>query len=84
MSTPEVEDKCRGVKRGKCHKQGPKTRNGFLNFLRDYRKKACGKSMVQIAKEGGRKWRSMKDCEKKKYNSMVSINYVLVDATYIS
>lgn len=52
---------------GKCHKQGPVTRNPFFNFLRDYRKKHCGKSVVEIAREGAKEWRSMSEQQKEQY-----------------
>lgn len=56
-----------GQKGGKCHKQGPVTRNPFFNFLRDYRKKHCGKTAVQIARDGGKEWRSMSEQQKEQY-----------------
>lgn len=56
--------------RAKCARPGRVTRNSFFNFLRDFRKKCCGKSMIQIAREGGRVWRCLKGKEKEKYVQM--------------
>ncbi|KAK9695047.1 Protamine and protamine like [Popillia japonica] len=56
-----------GQKGGKCHKPGPVTRNPFLNFLRDYRKKHCGKTVVQIARDGAKEWRCMSEQQKEQY-----------------
>lgn len=54
----------------KCARPGRVTRNSFFNFLRDYRRQSCGKSMVTIAKEGARKWKCLSECEKKRYVDM--------------
>ncbi|GJQ73197.1 hypothetical protein Trydic_g13580 [Trypoxylus dichotomus] len=57
------------VQKGKCHKEGPITRNPFFNFLRDYRKKHCGWTVVQIAREGAKEWRRMSEQQKQQYKN---------------
>ncbi|XP_037936030.1 protamine-like [Teleopsis dalmanni] len=53
----------------KCPKKKPKpvSSNGFLNFLKEYSKKQCGKSAIQIVVAGARRWNCMSDKNKKKY-----------------
>lgn len=63
--------KSRGGKKGKkCARPGPIIRNAFLNFLRDFRRKKCGKSMTNISKEAAKKWKCMSICKKSKYIKM--------------
>jgi hypothetical protein len=61
----------RPVKRGKLSKgdckSGKLTRNPFLNFLREIRPTLCGHSVVQVAIEGGKRWRNMTDSQKLAY-----------------
>ncbi|GJQ73198.1 hypothetical protein Trydic_g13581 [Trypoxylus dichotomus] len=51
----------------KSHRPGRLTRNPFLNFLREYRRTHCNMSMIQIACEGAKEWRSMTDEQKQQY-----------------
>lgn len=58
---------CKGSKRKKCAKPGPVIKNAFINFLRDFRKKRCGKSMPEISKEAAKRWKCMSICKRSKY-----------------
>lgn len=51
----------------KCARPGPVVRNAFINFLRDFRKKRCGKSMTVISKEAAKVWKCMSICKRSKY-----------------
>ncbi|XP_057659876.1 protamine-like [Diorhabda carinulata] len=51
----------------RCIRPGPKTRNPFLNFLRDVRKRHCEWSITKIAIEGAKCWCRMPKHEKQKY-----------------
>jgi hypothetical protein len=51
---------------GEC-KSGKLTRNPFFNFLREIRPTLCGHSVVQVAIEGGKRWRTMTDSQKLTY-----------------
>lgn len=51
----------------KCARPGPTIKNPFINFLRDFRKKRCGKSMPNISKEAAKIWKCMNICKRSKY-----------------
>lgn len=51
----------------KCARPGPIIKNAFFNFLRDFRKKRCGKSMTSISKEAAKKWKCLSICKRSKY-----------------
>lgn len=55
----------------RCYRPGIVTRNPFFNFLRDYRKKVCGKSVIQIAVDGARIWNRMSENQKCIYMQQV-------------
>lgn len=59
--------------RGKCMRPGPVTNNGYLNFLREYRRKHCGLTAVQTVRQGAKAWNSLSEQEKNKYTAIVSI-----------
>uniref|UniRef100_A0A182Y5R0 Uncharacterized protein n=1 Tax=Anopheles stephensi TaxID=30069 RepID=A0A182Y5R0_ANOST len=46
---------------------GKTTRNPYLNFLRDYRRKNCHLSAVDIVRQGAEQWRRMSDEQKLPY-----------------
>uniref|UniRef100_A0A182RPP2 HMG box domain-containing protein n=1 Tax=Anopheles funestus TaxID=62324 RepID=A0A182RPP2_ANOFN len=48
-------------------KPGKKTRNPYLNFLRDFRIKNCHLSVVEIVRQGAEQWRRMTDEQKLPY-----------------
>ena len=55
----------------KCMRPGPITSNGYLNFLREYRKKRCGLTAVQTVVCGAKEWNCLSCAQKKKYRLMV-------------
>nr|CAI5835926.1 unnamed protein product [Callosobruchus analis] len=54
-------------KKKRCHKEGRKTSNPFLNFLRIFRKQHCGWSVKKVAIEGAKCWCKMTPEQKRKY-----------------
>lgn len=50
-----------------CFNAGEYTRNPFFNFLREYRQKHCGLTIVEQSKRAGAEWRRMTSAEKCKY-----------------
>uniref|UniRef100_A0A182M4M6 HMG box domain-containing protein n=1 Tax=Anopheles culicifacies TaxID=139723 RepID=A0A182M4M6_9DIPT len=48
-------------------KPGKKTRNPYINFLRDFRQKNCHLSAVEIVRQGAEQWRRMSDEQKLPY-----------------
>lgn len=56
----------------KCYREGKVTRNAFFNYLRTLRKQYCGCTIIEIAVQGGKKWKQMSECEKKPFRDMVS------------
>lgn len=57
-------------RRKKCFKAGVKTRNAYLNFLRDFRKTHCGLTPSQIVVAGAKVWNRMDMKCKLKYITM--------------
>uniref|UniRef100_A0A1B0CQQ8 HMG box domain-containing protein n=1 Tax=Lutzomyia longipalpis TaxID=7200 RepID=A0A1B0CQQ8_LUTLO len=51
----------------KCYRSGPITPNPFFNFLRTFRPQHCGKTIIEIAREGAKLWSSMTPLEKEQY-----------------
>lgn len=47
--------------------RGPKTKNSFLNYLRDLRKRLSGYTAIEIAILGGNDWNQMTEFEKFPY-----------------
>lgn len=64
-----VKNKCKNYK---FFRPGPVTRNSFLNFLRDVRKKTRASFVTQISKRGAKVWRQMSEQEKSKYKAMAN------------
>lgn len=64
--------KSRGCKprRKKCFRAGIKTKNAYLNFLRDFRKTHCGLSPSQIVVAGAKVWNRLDLKCKMKYIKM--------------
>lgn len=56
---------------GKCMRPGPMTRNGYLNFLREYRQKHCGLTAVETVRQGAFAWNKLSQEEKNRYKQMV-------------
>lgn len=50
-----------------CHREGPVTRNPFLNFMRYKRRTSCAHSIVSMAREAANEWNKMTDMEKCPY-----------------
>lgn len=59
---------------GKCMRPGPITTNGYLNFLREYRKKHCGLSAVETVRQGAAEWNKLSEQEKNRYTQQVRIS----------
>lgn len=57
---------------GHCMRGGPITSNGYLNFLREFRKKCCGLSAVETVRQGAKLWNRLSCKQKDKYRLMVS------------
>ncbi|KAF2886943.1 hypothetical protein ILUMI_19230 [Ignelater luminosus] len=51
----------------KCYKAGKITRNPFFNFLREYRSKNCGMTVIALAKAAGAIWRKMDATQREPY-----------------
>lgn len=59
-------------KKSKCGvRPGPMTNNGYLNFLRWFRRKNVGMNAREIVKRGARMWCSLSAEEKAPYRRMV-------------
>ncbi|KAM7355633.1 uncharacterized protein ACRADG_001635 [Cochliomyia hominivorax] len=43
----------------RCQRPGPKQRNPYLNFLRDFRKRCCGLSPIETIRQGAKAWKSL-------------------------
>ncbi|XP_065366190.1 protamine-like [Calliphora vicina] len=54
----------------RCMRPGPITNNGYLNFLRDYRKQCCGMSPTETIRRGALRWMKLSEKEKEKYNRL--------------
>uniref|UniRef100_W8C5A7 Protamine n=1 Tax=Ceratitis capitata TaxID=7213 RepID=W8C5A7_CERCA len=55
---------------GHCMRGGPITSNGYLNFLREFRKKCCGLSAVETVRQGAKLWNRLSCKQKDKYRLM--------------
>ncbi|XP_056635511.1 protamine-like [Diorhabda sublineata] len=51
----------------RCSRPGPKTNNPFLNFMRVFRRKYCGKPMSELAIEGAKCWCQMTPDQKRRF-----------------
>ncbi|XP_041449786.1 protamine-like protein 99C [Drosophila obscura] len=49
---------------------GRVTKNGYLNFLRDYKKKHCGLSPRQMVSKGAKAWNGLTCKQKDRYRKM--------------
>ncbi|XP_011189239.1 protamine [Zeugodacus cucurbitae] len=54
----------------RCMRPGPITSNGYLNFLREFRKKCCGMSAVETVRQGAKAWNRLSCKQKAKYRQM--------------
>lgn len=54
-------------KKMKCQKPGPVTNNGYLNFLRAYRRKHCGLKPKDLVMKAARAWCRLSECQKDYY-----------------
>ncbi|XP_023034536.1 protamine-like protein 99C [Drosophila willistoni] len=54
----------------KCQKVARLTCNGYLNFLREFKKKCCGLSPQEMVRRGARAWNELTCEEKEKYKQM--------------
>lgn len=59
-------------KKRKCIRPGPLTNNGYLNFLREFRKCNCSLTGMQSIVQGGKAWASLSRDEKCKLMKEVS------------
>ncbi|XP_017058879.1 histone-like protein 18C [Drosophila ficusphila] len=65
---PKKKDECEtGVK---CSRPGPVTNNGYLNFLRSYRKHHCGLKPRELVQQGAQAWRALSEEKKNRYRRM--------------
>uniref|UniRef100_A0A182K9F2 HMG box domain-containing protein n=1 Tax=Anopheles christyi TaxID=43041 RepID=A0A182K9F2_9DIPT len=56
-----------GMPSGAVCRPGKQTRNPYLNFLRDFRRKNCHLSVVEVVRQGAEQWRRMTDEQKLPY-----------------
>ncbi|XP_067636598.1 protamine-like protein 99C [Eurosta solidaginis] len=54
----------------RCMRPGPITSNGYLNFLREFRKKCCGMTAVETVRQGAKQWNRLSCGQKAKYRAM--------------
>ncbi|XP_030377588.1 protamine-like protein 99C [Scaptodrosophila lebanonensis] len=57
-------------KRKKCSKPGPVMNNGYLNFIRAYRKKHCGLKPKELIMKAARAWCRLSEEKKNRYRRM--------------
>ncbi|EDX05080.1 protamine [Drosophila simulans] len=67
-SRPKVKSRC--ATRPKCSKQGPITSNGYLNFIRSFRKKHCDMKPRQLIAEAAKAWAALPEHVKDRYRRM--------------
>ncbi|XP_037709853.1 histone-like protein 18C [Drosophila subpulchrella] len=65
---PKRQSKC-GT-RPKCSKPGPVTNNGYLNFVRSFRKKHCGLKPQELIMEAAKAWSKLPEEKKDRYRRM--------------
>ena len=53
-----------------CYREGIRTRNPFFNFLRQYRKKNCGLTIIEQAIAAGKIWGKMSLSDKSPFITM--------------
>uniref|UniRef100_A0A1S4HEU6 HMG box domain-containing protein n=2 Tax=Anopheles gambiae TaxID=7165 RepID=A0A1S4HEU6_ANOGA len=63
---PPDSSAARSSSAGVC-KPGKQTRNPYLNFLRDFRRKNCHLPVVEVVRQGAAQWRHMTDEQKLPY-----------------
>ncbi|EDV57978.2 protamine-like protein 99C [Drosophila erecta] len=64
---PKKEKSCPRVK---CSKQGPVTNNGYLNFVRSFRKKHCDLKPQELITEAAKAWAKLPEEKKDRYRRM--------------
>ncbi|BFF96959.1 protamine-like protein 99C [Drosophila madeirensis] len=58
------------IKPYKAQRVGPVTRNGYLNFLRDYKRQNVGLSPREMVRKGAKAWNALDCKEKDRYRRM--------------
>ncbi|XP_020801338.1 protamine-like [Drosophila serrata] len=53
--------------RVKCSKPGPITNNGYLNFIRSFRRKNCGLMPRELVSKAAKAWNCLPEKTKDKY-----------------
>jgi len=66
---PKRQNRCGA--RPKCSKPGPVTNNGYLNFVRSFRKKHCGLKPQELISEAAKAWTKLPEEKKDRYRRMV-------------
>ncbi|EDW77460.1 uncharacterized protein Dwil_GK18077, isoform A [Drosophila willistoni] len=66
---PKRRNPC-AKKRVKCSKPGPVMNNGYLNFVRSFRKKHCDLKPQELIKMAARAWCSLPEDKKDRYRRM--------------
>ncbi|KAH8404378.1 hypothetical protein KR222_007361, partial [Zaprionus bogoriensis] len=64
---PKPCPKRKRCKRPKCQAPGPITNNGYINFLREYRRRNCGMKPNDLVMKGARVWCRLPQCKKDEY-----------------
>ncbi|XP_034121276.1 protamine-like protein 99C [Drosophila guanche] len=58
------------IKPYKAQRVGPVTRNGYLNFLRDFKTQHVGLSPKEMVRKGAKAWNALDCKEKDRYRRM--------------
>ncbi|KAM8715591.1 hypothetical protein ACLKA7_002612 [Drosophila subpalustris] len=64
---PRCRPKRKPACKPKCQNPGPVTNNGYLNFLREYRRKHCGLKPKDMVMKAARAWCRLPECKKDEY-----------------
>lgn len=62
----------------RCMRKGPMTRNGFLNFMRQYRRNHCGLSPQKTLCQGAEAWKCLAESTKRRYARMVGEVFLVI------
>ncbi|XP_030386863.1 protamine-like [Scaptodrosophila lebanonensis] len=65
-----LEKKPECGKRKRCSKPGPVTNNGYMNFIRAFRKKHCGLQPKELIMNAARAWCRLSEQKKYRYRRM--------------
>ncbi|XP_068140741.1 protamine-like protein 99C isoform X2 [Drosophila tropicalis] len=66
---PKRRNPC-AKKRVKCSKPGPIMNNGYLNFVRSFRRKHCGLKPQELIQQAARAWCNLPEEKKDRYRRM--------------